>query len=164
MAEFLGAEAMESRECTDALDDEGYVLALASTGKVAKCAANGAVYGVGYKSTKNPVTGTAEANKQVAIIRAPKQAYVQYAIQNTDSADLAIGELVSMQGAAASGCVKRHVSTAWPGTYAAATAETIDDEHSRIVGISLEAVARPGAGTKTGKLLCQLLCPIPIKQ
>jgi len=163
MAETMGAEARESRECTDALDAEGYVLALATTGKVAKCAAGGKAYGVAYKSTKHPVTGTAQSNKQVAIIKAPKKANVLYAIASTEN-DVAIGDLVSMKGATVAGKVTRHEPTAWPGTYAAATAETISDENSMIVGIALEAVTAPGSGTLEGLMEVQLLCPLPIKQ
>ena len=163
MAEVMGAEAMESRECTDALDDEGYVLALASTGKVAKCAAGGAVYGIAYKSTKNPVSGTAEANKPVAIVRKPKKAKVQIRLANTDS-DIAIGDLVSTVGVGASGYAKKHAATAWPATWANTTAETISDEFAAIVGIALEAFTAPGSGTKTGKIEVLLLCPIPLKQ
>jgi len=149
---------MESRECTDALDDEGYVLMLASTGKVAKCTAGSPAYGIAYKSTKNPVTGTAEANKQVAIVRAPKEAYVQY--NNGGGETIAIGDLVSSKGANAAGTCKKHASTAWPGTWAAATAETISDEDAMIVGIALEAKT----ASTSGKLKVLLLCPIPIKQ
>lgn len=147
-----------SFECTDALDDEGYVLSLANTGKVAKAVAGGAAFGIGLTSTKDKVTGVATANKQVAVLQAPKFAYVQY--NNGGGETIAINDLVSTKGANASGTVKKHASTAWPGTYAAATSETIDDEHSMIVGIALEAKA----ATTSGKVLCKLLCPIPLKQ
>lgn len=141
MSEKQGAEARESRECTDALDDEGYVLALATTGKVAKCAAGGSAYGVNYKSTKHQVTGVAEANKQVAIVNGNKKAYVQFAIASTDS-DVDIGDLVGMTGANAAGCVKQ---------------QTAADR--TLVGVALEAHAAPGAGTDTGKILVRLMCP-----
>jgi len=158
MAEVMGAEAMESRICTDALDDEGYVLGYpGSAGKVAKALAGGKVYGIAYKSTKNPVTGTAEANKAVAIIRAPKIAKVQ--VQN-GATNIAIGDILSMKGAGASGKATRHASTAWPASYASADAETISDENSMIVGIALEALA----ANTSGKIQVLLLCPLPIKQ
>jgi len=147
-----------SFETTDALDDEGYIMKLADTGKVAKCAAGDPVFGIAFKSTKNPVTGTAEANKQVAILQTPKYAYVQY--NNGVGETIAINDLVSTKGANAAGTCKKHASTAWPGTYASATAETIDDEHSMVVGIALEAKA----ASTSGKLLVKLLCPIPLKQ
>ena len=147
-----------SFECTDALDDEGFVLTLASTGKVAKAVAGGAAFGVAFTSTKDKVTGTAVANKQVGVVQTPRYAYVQY--NNGGGETIAIGDLVSTKGANASGTVKKHASTAWPGTYAAATAETIDDEHSMVVGIALEAKS----ASTSGKLLVKLLCPIPVKQ
>jgi len=145
MAQIKGAEEMESRECTDALSDEGFVLELANTGKVNKAAANAGVYGIAYASTKDPVTGTALANKQVTIVKAPKIAYVQY--QNAGGETIAINDLVSTKGANAAGTVKKHAWTTW----AAATGT----ERKMIVGIALEA---KGAST-SGKLKCQLLCP-----
>lgn len=157
MSQTMGAEEMESRECTDALDDEGYVLMIASTGKVAKATAGSPVYGIAYKSTKDPITGIATANKHVAIVRASKKAKVQ---ADTDANAIAVGDIVSVKGADASGKVKKHASTAWPATWAAATAETISDEDATIVGIALEAL---GANL-TGKIECLLLCPLPIKQ
>lgn len=159
MAEVLGAEAMESRECTDALDDEGYILGYpGSDGKVAKCLADSPVYGVAYKSTKHPVTGTAEANKEVAIVRQPKIAYVQY--NNGVGETIAIGDLVSTKGANAAGTCKKHASTAHVTPLVVATEEAIDDEFAMIVGIALEAKA----ADTSGKLKCLLMCPIPTKQ
>jgi len=159
MAVVIGAEGMESRECTDALDDEGYILGYPNAnGQVAKCPANGAVYGVAYKSTKHPITGDAEANKQVAIVHAPKIAYLQF--NNGAGETIAVGDLLSTKGANAAGTCKKHASTAWPATYSASTAETISDEFSMIVGIALEA---KGENT-SGKVKCLLLCPIPPKQ
>jgi len=147
-----------SFECTDALDDEGYVLMLASTGKVAKATAGAAAFGIALTSTKDKVTGTATANKQVAVLQTPKYAYVQY--NNGSGETIAIGDLVSTKGANAAGTVKKHAATAWPATYLNTTAETIDDEHSMLVGVALEAKAQ----STSGKLLVKLLCPIPIKQ
>ena len=80
MAELMQPDQKESRICSDALADEGYVLMLASTGKVAKCTAGSPVYGVAFADTKNKVTGTAEAEKPVAILKAGSKAKVQYAI------------------------------------------------------------------------------------
>jgi len=158
MSQSLGADENESCICSDALDDEGYVLGYPnSSGVVAKAAAGAAVYGVAYKSTKNAQTGVAEDNKPVAILRAPKKAWVQ---ADTDANAIAIGDVVSVKGADASGKVKKHAATAWPGTWAAATAETIDDENSMIVGIARTAL---GANL-TGKIEVLLLCPIPLKQ
>jgi len=55
--------------CEDALDDYGYILeAGATTGNVKKHDGTGKVLGVNFKSTKNPITLTAEASKSVAII------------------------------------------------------------------------------------------------
>jgi len=157
MAEVSESDIL-SFECTDALDDEGYVLSLANTGKVAKCVAGGAAFGIGFTSTKDKVTGTAIANKQVGVLQAPKYAYVQF--NNGAGETIAIDDLVSTKGANAAGTVKKHAATAWPATYLNTTAETIDDEHSMLVGVALEAKAQ----STTGKLLCKLLCPIPIKQ
>jgi len=157
------AEVSESNvlsfQCSDALDDEGYVLGYPDASSiVAKALADGKAFGIAFKSTKNPVTGTAEANKQVAVLQAPKYAYVQY--NNGAAETIAIGDLVSTKGANAAGTVKKHASTAWPDPYASATAETISDEDSMIVGIALEAKA----ASTSGKLLVKLLCPIPLKQ
>ena len=164
MAETMGAEDRESRICSDALDDEGYVLGYpSSTGVVAKCAAGAKAYGIAFMSTKNPVTGVATANMPVAIVRKPKKAKVQYRVASTDSS-IAIGDLVSTKGVGAAGYVKKHVSTAWPGTWNGTTAETISDEDAMIVGIALEAVTAPGSSYITGKIEVLLLCPIPIKQ
>ena len=151
MAEVLGAEANESRICSEALDDEGYVLGYpdATTKKVAKCAAGGKAYGIAYKSTKNIITGTAEADKAVAIIRAPKKAKVK---AYTDASAIAAGDLVSMKGAVAAGCVKKHSWTVW----AAATGT----EMAMVVGIAQEALA---ASTQ-GKIEVLLMCPLPIMQ
>lgn len=137
-------------------------MTLATTGKVAKSTSGQAVYGVAQKSTLNPITGVAEANKQVAVLQAPKFAYVQYDVRGSTE-DFDIGEVVSVKLANSSGCVSKHVSTAHPGTYAATTAETISDEDATIVGIAEEAVAWT-SGTKTGKVKVRLLCPIPLKQ
>jgi hypothetical protein len=131
---------------------------LASTGKVAKATAGAAAFGIALTSTKDKVTGTATANKQVAVLQAPKYAYVQY--NNGSGETIAIGDIVSTKGANASGTVKKHASTAWPSTWANTTAETISDEDSMIVGVALEAKAQ----STSGKLLVKLLCPIPIKQ
>lgn len=147
-----------SFECTDALDDEGYVLTLGSNGKVSKCPAGGKVFGVALTSTKDPVTGVAQANKQVAVVQAPKYAYVQY--QNGSGETISIGDLVSVKGANAAGKVKKHVSTSWPATYSATVAEGISDENAMIVGIALEDKAQ----STSGKLLVKLLCPLPVKQ
>ena len=158
------AEVSESNvlsfQCSDALDDEGYVLGYpdSTTNKVAKAAAGAAAFGVAFKSTKNPVTGTAEADKAVGVVQAPRYAYVQY--NNGSGETIAVGDLVSTKGANAAGTVKKHAATAWPGTWASATAETISDEDAMIVGIALEAKA----ASTSGKLLVKLLCPIPLKQ
>ncbi len=151
-----------SFECTDALDAEGYVLALAATGKVAKATSGQAAFGVNEVSTKNAVSGVAEANKQVAVVQTPDYAYVQYDVRGSTE-DFAIGDVVSVKLANSSGAVTRHVSTTWPGTYAAATSETIMDEDASIVGIAMEAVAWT-SGTKTGLVKVKLLCPRYLKQ
>lgn len=157
MAEVSESDIL-SFECTDALDDEGYVLMLANTGKVAKATAGSPAFGIGFTSTKDKVTGTAIANKQVGVVQSPRYAYVQY--NNGGGETIAINDLVSTKGANASGTVKKHVSTAWPATWAAATAETISDEDAQIVGIAQEAKS----ASTSGKLLVKLLCPIPVKQ
>ena len=158
MAQALGAEEMESRQCSDALDGEGYVLGYPdANGIVAKVAAGGKVYGVAYMSTKDQ-TGTAIANKQVAIIRKPKIAYVRY--NNGGGETIAIGDIVSSKGANAAGTCKKLATTAWPGTWSNTDAETICDEYALIVGIALEAKS----ASTSGLLKCQLLCPLPTKQ
>jgi len=116
--------------CDDALDDEGYVLAWSATtpGNVRKCPSNTRPLGVAYKSTKNPITGTAESGKSVGIVDAGV-AMVRYNLASTDS-DIEIGDPVSVKNANEAGAVKKHVegepTTAWPATSDAATAETIE--------------------------------------
>lgn len=56
--------------CEDALDDYGYILELgASAGQVKKHDGTGKALAVAYKSTKNPITLVAAANKRVALLR-----------------------------------------------------------------------------------------------
>ena len=56
--------------CEDALDDYGYIVEIgASAGQVKKHDGTGKALGVVYKSTINPVTQVAEADKRVAIVR-----------------------------------------------------------------------------------------------
>jgi len=158
MSEMQTPAQKESRICGDALDDEGYVLMLNNDGTVSKCTAGSPAYGVGFADTKNKVNGTAEADKPVAIVKKGAKAKVQYAVASTD-ADIAIGDYVSVKGVGAAGVVKKHVGTAVPGSYAQATFQAIHDEKEMVVGVALEAVAAPAAGTKTGKLDVQLTCP-----
>ena len=158
MSETMGAEARESRECDVALDDEGYVLQLESTGHVTKCAVGGKAYGVAFKSTKHPVTGVAQANKQVAIVRAPKKAMVQYNLSNTDT-DIVIGDWVSMKAAEATGQVKKHEGTVLSTDPTKAEVDAFHAEAEMIVGKALEGVVKPGAGNKIGKLEVLLTCP-----
>ena len=158
MSEEQDPSQYESRETTDALDDSGYVLMLANTGKVALCTAGSPAYGVAIADTKNKVTGVAAANKQVGILKKGAKAKVQYNVASTDP-DVAIGDYVSVKGANASGTVKKHVGTAVPAAYAQADFQAIHDEKEMIVGIALEALTAPGAGSITGKLSVQLTCP-----
>jgi len=64
--------------CEDALDDYGYILEVGATaGQVKKHLGSVKALGIAYKSTKNPITLVAEANKPVAIIR-HGQAWVKF--------------------------------------------------------------------------------------
>ena len=149
--------------CDDAIEDYGYVLTLKTTGNVGLCAADGAAFGVAYMSTKEKKgmeLGNAIAGEPVAVVQGPRRyAYVRYNLASTDDA-ISITNLVSMKGANAPGCVKRHAATANPDTYLAATADVILDEYKTIVGIAMEAVAAPLSGSKTGVLKVLLLCPM----
>ncbi|KXH76251.1 MAG: hypothetical protein AM326_03055 [Candidatus Thorarchaeota archaeon SMTZ-45] len=146
MSEVRGADSNESRECSDALDAEGYVLGMPdANGIVAKCAADAQVYGVAQKSTKHPITGTAEADKEVGVLRAPKFAMVQY--NNGVGETISVGSLLSMKGANAAGCCREHSWTTW----AAGTGT----ERKTLVGIALEAKAQ----STSGLVKCILLCP-----
>lgn len=166
MAQYIESGQNPSFLSDDAITDEGFVLKIEpATGHVSLCDTAEAAFGVSYKSTKELVAGvlTAVALREVAVVQKGRYAYVQYAIPSSGES-IAIGDLVSVKGTTVPGAVIRHVSTAWPGTYAAATAETIEDEDIQIVGIAMEAVTKPGAGTLTGKMKVLLLCPLPIKQ
>lgn len=58
-------ELYESAWSEDALDDDGYILTYegaATPGNVIKCPNTAQVAGIGYTSTKSPITGSAVAN------------------------------------------------------------------------------------------------------
>jgi hypothetical protein len=64
--------------CEDALDDYGYILEVGATaGQVKKHLASVKAVGIAYKSTKDPITLVATANKPVAIQR-HGQAWVKF--------------------------------------------------------------------------------------
>ena len=144
----------------DALDDKGYVLSLLSTGHVHKAAAGEIPVGVAFKSTKDPISDTAASGVEVGIV-SEGVAEVQYYLEAGDS-NIAIGDLV-MAHQSQAGYITKYTeddtTTAWPATYAAATAETITDEiiaasrkSKYIVGVALEAVTAPGSGSITGTI------------
>jgi len=145
-----------SLESTDALAEDGFVLNLASTCKVAKATAGQAAFGVNEVSTLNAVTGVAEANKQVAVVQSPRYAYVQYDVRGATE-DFAAGELVSVKTINTAGCVTRHISQVL-GSYSTVELLALDAEKKSIVGIAMEAVAW-SSGTLTGKVKVRLLCP-----
>lgn len=62
---------VEPFEAEEALDDSGYVLIFGSTvGQVLKAQDDSDfILGFGYMSTKNPISGTAEADKEVGVIK-----------------------------------------------------------------------------------------------
>jgi len=148
-ARVYTTDEMPSFECTDALDDEGYVLALGSNGKVSKCAAGAQPFGIALKDTKNPITETAEANKQVAVIFSGV-VRVQY---DTDANAIAIGDRVATKGVATAGCVQKFVPRDIAATFADTDVEAAIDELKTIVGIALESAA---ANTR-GKIKVLLL-------
>jgi hypothetical protein len=147
-----------SKTCTDALDDDGYVLTLANTGKVAKAKSGEAAYGINEVSTLNSVTGVAVANKEVAVVQGPRFAYVQYSIPQNGN-NIAIGDLVSVKGANADGCVLKHIATGYPSSWNATSVEIVANEDKCIVGIAEEAVTASTTAAVTGKLKVRLLCP-----
>lgn len=158
MAERQTPEQKESRICSDALDDEGYVLMLASTGKVALCTAGSPAYGVGYKSTKNLVTGVAAINKPVAIVKKGSIAKVKVWVDATDPA-IVIGDYISMKGANASGYAHRHEGSVLGADPTKTEVDAVLDEMEMIVGIAQEAVASPAADETKTKIDVLLTCP-----
>jgi len=141
-ARVYTTDEMQSFECTDALDDEGYVLALGSNGKVSKCAAGAQPFGVAFKDTKDPITETPEANKQVAVI-CSGVVKVQYA---TDANAIAIGDRVATKGVATAGCVKKFIPRDIAATFADTDVEAAIDELKTIVGIALESAPANSTG------------------
>ena len=156
---------MVSFKCTDALDDKGYVLKLNDDGTVSLCGSYEVPFGVAFKDTKNPITETPEANRNVPVI-VSGVAYVQYEIGPGE--DIVPGCLVGMKAAHSPGRVTRFVDgdtvTAWADAYDATNAETITDEiitvireYKYVVGVALEKVDAPAEGTKTGMVKVLLL-------
>jgi len=129
-----------SFECEDALDDHGYVLYLKSNGKVAKCAAGAVPIGVNFKDTKNPITGTAEEDRNVPV-QLDGVADVMYYLAAGDD-DISIGDLV-MAHQSQAGYITKY---------------TTDQDSKLIVGIALESATAPAEGTKTGHIKVLLRC------
>jgi len=159
MSLVLKPDQMISLECTDALDEKGYVLAI-SGGKFRKARPGDTPMAVAFRSTKNPITGTAEANKQV-----PALMYgvaLVYAKIPAGGDSIAKGDIVCVnQASGYEGTVIKFVekdtTTAWATTYDSANAETVTDEiiaasrYSRfIVGTALDDLAASAAEVKTG--------------
>jgi len=55
--------------CSDALDDYGYVLALQSNGSLHKATDTEQPFGIALTSTKDPISGTAQSDQKVAVVR-----------------------------------------------------------------------------------------------
>jgi hypothetical protein len=107
----------------------------------------------------NYATLVAEADKQVAVVQAPRYARVQYHTP-IGSGSIAIGDIVSMKAGAVAGRVQLHAATPIPGTYSSVTAETIADEEASIVGIAMEAITMSGSVITHGTMKVKLLCPL----
>ena len=95
---------VEAFESEDALDDSGYVMTFGSAaGKVKKAGASDVILGFAFASTKNPITGTAEANKMVGIVK-PRRGIVMR-LKVTPAANrataIAIGDEVVVDDVAA---------------------------------------------------------------
>jgi len=82
--------------CSDALDDYGYVLSLQTSGYLHKCTNSELPFGIALTSTKNPITGSAQSNQKVAVVRTGV-AYVK--LVSTNSA-IYKGNLVGVSGTA----------------------------------------------------------------
>jgi len=95
---------VEAFESEDALDDSGYVLTFGTAaGKVKKATASDVVLGFAFASTKNPVTGTAEANKMVGVIKPRRGIVVRLRVtpKANRSTDIAVGDPVVVDGTVA---------------------------------------------------------------
>jgi len=140
---------------------EGLVLALEAAGTVIPCVADGTPIGVAYMTTEDPLYNPSSINHstqyalgmEIAIIR-EGLANVPYHIVGAGQ-NVTIGMLVSMLNANTSGYVTRHIATALPGVWAAATVEGCLEEMDSVVGIALEAktVGKSGVAGATNMLV-----------
>ena len=146
----------------------GMVLHLENVGGVAQvdtCAANEQPFGVAYMTSADPlyrgpagspmaVTGHTNVyltGVEVAIVR---EGIVRVPIHQTViQGNITPGMLLSMTGANTAGHVRRHVPTALPGAYLAATIEARLEEAGTIVGVALESFT---ASATAGYINCLL--------
>jgi len=144
---------MISLECTDGLDDHGYVLGI-SGGKFRKARPGDTPVAVAFKSTKD-IWDKVRTNVQVAGILYGVVMVIARIPAGGDS--IAKGDIVCVnQATGYEGTVIKFVekdtTTAWAATYDAANAEAITDEiidairYSRfIVGTALDEVTAKAA-------------------
>jgi len=133
----------ESRICEEALDDKGYIVSIetgltTTDGNVKKATSTYyEVYGVVTHDTKNKVTGTAVADKPVAIKKSGR-AEVRITPKANRSTAIVIGSLLAVYDAGEAAEVTDCAVTTLLGTVNAAN---VLKAKKTIVGIALEAVA-----------------------
>ena len=130
---FVQSEDLIYMKCTDALDAAGYVLELVSAGTVQKASSGAIPFGVAAKSTKDPISGTAQANQYVAILR---RGVVNVKLSSSNSA-INIGNYV---GTAGNGLVDKV-------TIDTSSVSNFYNSLKKIVGIALESKAANSGGT-----------------
>lgn len=141
MAQVLRPEDLDEAITSDALDDIGYVMEYTSSGIQKHSGTAGKpIAGIAYKSTKNPITGTAEANKHVALVR--------YGVARVKlkSANAAItrGDFV---GAVSGGVVDKWTYPTVSSTPTQAEVEALLKQLDIRVGVALEAKASSAGGS-----------------
>jgi len=153
MALKLPVQDFASFKCTDALEKQGLVVTLTGEGTVALCSDTEKPFGIALKSTEDPFKpDTYLANQYV-----PIAFHGIVEVNLTENQAVSVGDrLVPALFDTKEGYVAKFSPTAWPSTYAAATAETIEGEKSQVIGIALEAVTTGTGVTKKIKVLLQL--------
>ncbi|RLE66991.1 MAG: hypothetical protein DRJ38_00025 [Thermoprotei archaeon] len=119
--------------CSDALDDYGYVLSLQSSGNAHKCTNTELPIGIALTSTKDPITGTAQSDQKVAIVRRG----VAYVKLDDANSSISPGDLVGVSSTA--GYVDKL-------TVDTTDAESLWSSLRKAVGIALESKSANAGG------------------
>ena len=82
--------------CSDALDDYGYVLSMQTSGYLHKCTNTEQPFGIALTSTKDPISGSAQSNQKVAVVR---RGVADVKLVSTNSA-IYTGDYVGVSGTA----------------------------------------------------------------